>query len=114
GDARALRTDGVLDHLDDDLVPLLQEVLDLRALAVRVPVAALALAALPLAALLLALLGLGRAFLRGPARASAPPASSPATAATALARGGPLLGGSADLSFGGGLRPRAAGLGGVV
>src|SRR5207302_10632714 len=52
GDPGALRADGVLHHLYDDLVALLDEVLDLRPLAVRVAVSALALA-LAIARLLL-------------------------------------------------------------
>src|SRR5205807_9567592 len=104
GDPGALGTDGVLHHLDDDLVALLEQVLDLRALAVRVPVA-LALA-LAVPGLLLALCGLAAAVLGRLAWTSAAAAASSAPAPAPLACRRPLLGRHAHLSFGRSLRSR--------
>src|SRR3984893_14091142 len=102
GDARALGADGVLHHLDQDLVALLEQVLDLRA-ALAVAVALLPVASAPilphpgLSVLLLPALGLRllarRTWPLAPTAAAAAPRD--AAAPSALARSGALIRGEA-------------------
>ena len=98
GDARALAADGILHHLHEDLVALLEEVLDLGAAAVVVPVALAFGIVLPVARLLLLLLRL-RALLGRFRRRSSPSSPTAAAATTALPERRTLFGRNADLSF---------------